>query len=487
MTCLVVGMRRRSFVRSVVLTSVVAMVAAASCSGDDAPYAVDGGELDGQVGADAGILDATVPDVSLDAPRDTSAPRDATDDGPNDATVDAEAGLDASLEGGADASADASDASLDAADAAPEIDIYDPALVPQFELTLDAAALAILSNPSTVEADRKAWAHGTLRYGGEVYPDIGVRRKGSSTFRALPQKAAFKLRFDKYGGPKFHGLREITLNNAMSDGTFLVERLAYHVFRGLGLPAPRCNSATLLINGADYGVYVNVEAPDKVLMARLFGANAQSLYEVAYGSSWMGGEDAGFEEEVGDGTKSDLQPLFADVRAAQPATLLSDVSAHLETGRFVTFAAAEAVTGHIDGYGFGIWGSHNYFMASEKNGKFTLLPWSLDLTFSNNNGVVNVTQPKPANPSGAGTTLLQRCKTSPTCWPAYVAEVRRATTAYEGMGLLGLAQAWHAQIDARVLVDTKKELTNAAYAGETTKLMTWITNRPSVVRTQLGP
>ena len=111
----------------------------------------------------------------------------------------------------------------------------------------------------------------------------------------------------------------------------------------------------------------------------------------------------------------------------------------------------------------------------------------LDLTFSNNNGVVDVTQPKPPSVGGAGTTLLQRCKTSPTCWPAYVAEVSRATTAYEGMGLLGLAQTWHSQIDARVLVDTKKELTNAAYAGETTKLMTWITNRPSVVRTQLGP
>jgi spore coat protein CotH len=478
----------------VVLASVVAMAAAASCSGDDAPYAVDGGEPDATPGGEAGQLDAAVPDSRSDAPLDTGAPRDASDDGALDAPSEAESGLDATLEGGpdaasdaADAAPDAADAALDAADAAPEVDIYDPAMVPQFELTLDAAALAILSNPSTVEADRKAWAHGTLRYGGEVYPDIGVRRKGSSTFRALPQKAAFKLRFDKYGGPKFHGLREITLNNAMSDGTFLVERLAYHVFRGLGLPAPRCNSATLLINGADYGVYVNVEAPDKVLMARLFGANAQSLYEVAYGSSWMGGEDAGFEEEMGDGTKADLQPLFADVRAARPATLLNDVSAHLETGRFVTFAAAEAVTGHIDGYGFGIWGSHNYFMASEKNGKFTLLPWSLDLTFSNNNGVVDVTQPKPPSVGGAGTTLLQRCKASTTCWPAYVAEVRRSTTAYEGMGLLGLAQAWHAQIDARVLADPKKELSNAAYAGETTKLMTWISNRPGVVRAQLGP
>jgi hypothetical protein len=55
------------------------------------------------------------------------------------------------------------------------------------------------------------------------------------------------------------------------------------------------------------------------------------------------------------------------------------------------------------------------------------------------------------------------------------------------MGLLGLAQAWHAQIDARVLADPKKELSNAAYAGETTKLMTWISNRPGVVRAQLGP
>jgi spore coat protein CotH len=375
----------------------------------------------------------------------------------------------------------------DAGDAGPAFDIYDPDTMPEFELTLDSAAVAILSNASDLEADRKAWAHGTVKFGSEVYSDIGVRRKGVSTFRALPQKAAFKLRFDKYGGPRFHGLREITLNNALGDGTFLAERLAYYVFRQRGLPASRANSATLRINGADYGVYVNVEAPDKVLIARLFGATASSLYEVNYGSAWVGGEDTGFEEEVADGTKEDLHALFADVVAAQPATLLSDVAGHLETARFLGFCAAEGVVGQIDGYGYGIWGSHNYFMGAETNGKFSLLPWSLDLTFSDNNGVVDVTAPQPAGVGAGAPTLLQRCKNSPSCWAAYTRELGATLTAFEGMGLPALAARWHAQIDARVLVDPKKEIGNATYAAETGKLNAWIASRPAVVRAQLGP
>lgn len=50
------------------------------------------------------------------------------------------------------------------------------------------------------------------------------------------------------------------------------ERLAYDVFRAAGLPAPRCNNAVVYVNGAYYGVYVNVEAEDKTLLRRWFAS-----------------------------------------------------------------------------------------------------------------------------------------------------------------------------------------------------------------------
>ena len=360
---------------------------AAGCSGDDT---TDGGDGDASPGTDASPgIDSTVATDGTVPPRDgandtgTDTGKDATSDGASDAS-----------DGGADASdaADAADAADATADADAEAgadandgwyDIFDPAIVPTIELTLDAAALAILSNPSPLEADQKKWAHGTFKCGATTIMDVGVRRKGSSTFRALPQKAAFKIRFDKYvPGQRFLGLSDLTLNNSMSDPTFIAERLAYHVFRSAGLPAQKANSAQVVINGDPYGLYANVETPNLDFLKRVFPANYKTSYEVNYGSDWMPGEEGGFEENVGDGTKADVTALFQAVQAANDATLLADVGMRLDTTEWLRFSATEAATGHYDGYAFGIWGSHNYFMSGDVNGAFSLSPWSTDLTFS---------------------------------------------------------------------------------------------------------
>ncbi len=390
---------------------------------------------------------------------------------------------------GGDGAASPRDAAPDGARVASEDagvpDLYDPAIVPRFELTLDAEAIAVLS--STAVADRKSWAHGTFRYGGVVIADVGVRRKGSSTFRALPQKAALKIRFDKYvPGQRFQGLTELTLNNMVSDPTALVERLAYHVFRSAGLPALRANTAELTINGETYGPYANLETPNEDLLRRLYGTRANTLYDVDYGSTWTGGSDLGFNVDVGDGTRADLHLLFADVVATRDPTLLAGVAARLDTTELLRYCAAEATTGHHDGYAYGIYGSHNYLMAGDKSGRFTLLPWSTDLTFSDRHGVPNAANPMPAETTAPGDTLLGRCKQSPSCWTAYKGEVSSVLATYEALGLEALARAWHSQIDPSVRGDPKRETPISYYDSETTLLYSWIRARPARVRAQLG-
>ena len=364
-------------------------------------------------------------------------------------------------------------------------DVYDPNKILTYELGFDAAALAVLSNTSMIEADMKAWVHGTFKCGSTVFADVGVRRKGHSTFRALPQKAAFKIRFDRYvPGQYFVGFRDLTLNNSTSDPTFLVERLSYQVFRSVGLPAPRAASAQVTINGAPWGLYANVETPNKQLNDRLFGADAKTFYEVNYGSQWLPGVEGGFEEEVGDGSLSDVTALLDAVNAAQNGTLLVDVASNLNTTEWLKFSATEATVGHYDGYAFGIWGSHNYFMAGDVNGRFSLLPWSTDLTMSNRATVVNANQPRDT--IGGGPTLLGRCKLSTTCWNAYKAQVKIVLAGYESLGPVALAKTWHAQVHPFVLADPKRETSDSYYTTETTNLYAWLAARPGVVRTQLG-
>jgi len=119
------------------------------------------------------------------------------------------------------------------------------------------------------------------------------------------------------------------------------------------------------------------------------------------------------------------------------------------------FSATEAAVGHHDGYGFGIWGSHNYFMAGDLNGRFSLVPWSTDLTMSNRATVVDANQ--PLDTTGGGPTLLGRCKVSATCWNAYKDQTRIVLADYESLGLVTLAQTWHAQVHPLVVADPKRE------------------------------
>jgi CotH kinase protein len=360
-------------------------------------------------------------------------------------------------------------------------DLYDPDTIPKFELTLDDAAIAILS--SGVEEEKKTWARGHFKFGDVSFADVGVRVKGSSTLQWLPEKASLKVKFNKWvKGQKLNGLEEITLNNMVSDPTFIAERITYHVFRTMGLPAPKANTAQLTINGEDYGLFANVETPDENFIARAFGGKARTLYEVDWASNWVPGDEDGIEVEVpapgaSPGAMPDVDRFFEAVRAAKDETLLADIAGHLDTQQWLRFCAAEAATGHYDGYAYGVWSSHNYFMVGDADGRFSLTPWSTDLSLSDREGV-----PDAANPRRA--VVLSRCKNG-GCWDVYKNEVRSALAAFEAMDLVNLAKKWHDQIDALVRSDSKRNMSLSEYDGETAKLYKWLAARPGVVRKQL--
>jgi len=405
-----------------------------------------------------------------------SPPADASIDATADASTDA-----TPADGGILATDAGGDAGIPSLDGGTAIDLYDAAIVPKFELTLAPDAIAILS--STATADQKTWVHGSFRYGAHEVLDVGIRRKGSSTFRALPGKASLKVRFDKYvNGQTFAGLHELTLNNMVSDETGLAERLSYHVFRAAGLPAQRANSATVTINGDNYGLYANIETPNKDFIKRVFGATSKTLYEADYGE-WLP-NDGSYSEEVGDGSKADLNALFAAVAATSDANLPNALAPNLDVTEWLRFSAAEGVIGDRDGYAFSIYSSHNYFLAGNTNGVLSLVPWSLDLTFEDNPRVV-VTAPKPAYPTGEP-TLLVRCKQAPACWTAYKAQVSAVLQVFQTENLGALAQTWHAQIDPFQRNDPKRESTIATYDAETNNLYAWIAARPAIVNAQLA-
>lgn len=115
-----------------------------------------------------------------------------------------------------------------------------------------------------------------LTYKGVVYPGVGVRIKGKTSFNLLPpgsQKASFNIELD-FTDPNLDlgGYKTLNLNNAFEDPTFCREVAFFNFLRDY-MPAPRANHVVLRINGQDWGVYANVQQYNATLLREFFASS----------------------------------------------------------------------------------------------------------------------------------------------------------------------------------------------------------------------
>ena len=121
-----------------------------------------------------------------------------------------------------------------------------------FEDLLEEIETYGLSRPF---ANIYTWFSARVTVGGETHDDVGIRKKGFLGSQS-DTKPSMKLRFDKYVDEQALGgvIQRMTLNNSIQDTSKINTCLAYQVFAAAGSPAPRCNFATVSVNGKDLGV-----------------------------------------------------------------------------------------------------------------------------------------------------------------------------------------------------------------------------------------
>lgn len=277
--------------------------------------------------------------------------------------------------------------------------LYDPARVVVADLTVAAGSWQAL------EQDPRNYTAATLklRIGDEqVGPlDVSVKIKGHDSFRPIGQKSALRIKFAK--NQRLYGLKSLTLNNMVADRSMIHETLGYQLFRAAGVPAPLTGYAYLRINGAGYGLYLNLEPYDDVSLKRMFaGAITKHLYEPA---DLFVDVDPGrahdFEIHEGDeGDVGDLETLIAVVN--DPARDFAPVA---DLDEMTRMWAVEQFIGQWDGYSVGTrpW-QVNYMLRSDSTGRFSMLPWGLDRTFGT-----------ALPPYSGGGLLTLRCLGDPTC------------------------------------------------------------------------
>jgi hypothetical protein len=326
--------------------------------------------------------------------------------------------------------------------------MYQPGAVAVIDLTLTEA------EKTKLEAEPDNYVKGTFSLsktdgtpGGAETPvvtahPVEIRLKGNvlGSFRTLDGKAGFKLKFAK--AEPFIGLRKMTLNNMVEDPSFIHETLAYSVFRGAGIAAPRTGFAWVRLNNEDFGVYLNLENLDKVNLERWFGKfeePAQHLYEGEYGVdvtpgvAALTGQEGGYEVDEGkEDHIEDLEALVAAVNSTKGPGWSAAIGSVADLAEMTRMWAVEKYTGHWDGYS----GEedplkpNNYYLYSDPAGRFQMLPWGTDNTW----------QPyRRTEFDGDAGVLFDDCLADPACAGLYRQALRGLQKTIPGLGLDSLA------------------------------------------------
>lgn len=230
---------------------------------------------------------------------------------------------------------------------------------------------------------------GSVTWNGQTLPQISVRAKGNSSLnsvsRAENKRYSLKLDLNQFvDGQSIGGITTINLNNSFSDPSFLREYLSYEAFASLGVPVPKTTWVELTVNGKLWGLYLAVEQIGRPFLERSFADASGALYKpdgekagAGADLKWLGESYASYPGIVykSGEVSGDHADLIAMLDALNNG---GDLEKHLNVDEVLRYFAASTVMSNFDSYQGTI--LHNYYLY-EENGRFTILPWDLNMSF----------------------------------------------------------------------------------------------------------
>jgi hypothetical protein len=326
-------------------------------------------------------------------------------------------------------------------------DIYDPTIVPTFELTFSDSELQGLQ--SDCDQGIQSYRPVQFSYNGETVAAM-ARLKGNWSFSC--EKYQFVISFNEQDSSgRFHGLRKIVLDAAWYDRTLLHERMAFPLFESLGLPYSCVNNARLLLNGSYYGLYSNVERIDQEYLDRNF--------EEAEGNLYQAGSELKTNETIVDTSNRDA--LFA-------ATTVQEIGALMDLDQAVAEWAAEAMLPAMDNYWAGV--EINYYLYDHPSRGFVYLPYDLDIVFGDaayGDGSLLWPESLWADPityqhdGWLKEPLVQMVLADPIWCSRFVEELVEARAAYSPDVMAEQVSEWADQIAAAEAEDPNKPFSTA--------------------------
>lgn len=314
---------------------------------------------------------------------------------------------------------------------------------------------------------------GEVEFAGLTWQNVGVRLKGTFSFRAFGDKAAFKLKFDWLDDRgRFLGLKSLSLNNMWQDRALVHEQVGYRAFRAAGVGAPRSGYIRLTVNDELYGLYANIESIGDDFLERVFDDGSGSLYEGEFGTDLYPDDVWEFEQDEGDDTsRTDLSELIDMANLPGDDIFFADDTV-LDTDAFLAFVITEIALGHWDGY----YRSHNYRIYHQPTtDKWYWIPWGLDQVLE-----------REIDLWTSMSMLTQKCFTEPTCVERYAQVAEQVAADYEALGLDEWVDELAAVVDDAADEDPKKPYVMDKYYRHQDEVKAMVLSAPDRLRMRAG-
>ena len=245
---------------------------------------------------------------------------------------------------------------------------------------------------------------------GETVGNVAIRTKGNTSLTSVANsdsdRYSFKLDFDYYdNNGNYYGLKKLCLNNNYSDNSSMREYISYKIMGELGLDVPECAYSHITVNGEEWGLYLAVEPVDEVFLAEHFADATGDLYK----PEGMGGTGADLVYNGDDISaytglnlktnlnSSDGKEILALMQALEDGEGLEKV---LDVEKALKYIAANVALANFDSY-LGM-KTHNFYLY-EENGRFTIIPWDMNLAFGGfGGGEVDIYEPTSQSMGGFG-------------------------------------------------------------------------------------
>ncbi len=256
--------------------------------------------------------------------------------------------------------------------------LYDDSQVAIIKITMNPASYTWMMENPHVDSMHVCSVQFKNKYIDTLVTNIGIRLRGNTSRDA--KKKSFKLSFNEYvSGRDFYSVEKMNLNGEHNDPSIARTKIAWDIYKKIGIKGSRASYAAVYINNSYHGLYISVEHYDEEFLKKNFADNGGNLWKALYGAD-LRISDNNYEVEQAQDPDNlkELVRLKTIINTTPSVAFQDSLEKVFSIHEFLTYEALNALIGCWDDY----WGNKNnfYLYCEQKSKIFHWLPYDLDNT-----------------------------------------------------------------------------------------------------------